>query len=901
MPPWHAMSPAEVLRALQSTEHGLPAHEAEARLARFGLNDLPAPASPSIWRMLLDQVRSIVVLLLAVAALASLIMGDVLDAAAIAAVLLLNVLIGFVTELRARRAITGLLALRAPRATVVRDASVHEVDARTLVPGDVIALEAGQAVPADARLIRSTALRSVEAALTGESLPADKRADAEIPADAPLPARETMLYQGTTVVAGSARAVVVATGAATEVGHIGTLTSSVVAARTSLERSLDSLGRRLALAAIGVAIIIAILALLQGAPLATVLQTGIAVAIAAVPEGLPAVVTIAMAVGVWRMAQHRALVRRLPAVESLGSTTVICTDKTGTLTAGEQTVVTLWIAGRELTVTGSGYAPEGELLEGDTPVRIDADGPLRDALRVAALANHAEVTPGERGWEAHGDPTDAALLVAARKGGVERAAELELLPRIGELPFDSDYMLMASYNRRADGSGIAFVKGAPRAVIDASTTVAGRHGVEPLDDSMRRKILERNRALAEQGLRVIALATGAVPSSEGELPSELTFLGFAGIVDPPAPGVKETIARFREAGIRTVMLTGDQRLTAESVARSLGLLGPGDISVDGAEIERMSDVELASLVEHAAVFSRMSPASKLRVIAALQSRGEIVAMLGDGVNDAAALQRADIGVAMGRRGTDVAKQVAGIVLQDDRFQTIAAAVEEGRVVFANIRKFVYYLFSCNAGELLVLVGAGVAGLPLVLLPLQILWLNLVTDTFPALALALEPAEPGVMRRPPRPPRTGVFSAGMLRSMILYSALIAVCVLAVFVWGLRTANDGSARDATTLSFMTLALAQLFHLGNARSSLPVTTLRRALANPYAIGAVVVTLALQLLAVSFAPLARVLGVRPLTVDEWLVVLPLAIVPAVVGQLLRLRHDRSRARESSTRARDG
>lgn len=894
------MPPAEVLGALGSTEQGLSPREAEARLARYGPNDLPRHASPSIASILFDQVRSIVALLLAVAALVSLLMGDAVDAAAITAVLLLNVVIGFVTELRARRAITGLLALQAPHATVVRDGEADDIEARELVPGDVIAIEAGQAVPADARLIRATALRSVESALTGESLPVDKSEDAVLPRDAPIPARETMLYQGTTVVGGSARAVVVSTGAATEVGRIGELTSTVAVARTPLERNLDSLGSRLALAAIGIAVIIAVFALLQGESLATVLQTGIAVAIAAVPEGLPAVVTIAMAVGVRRMARRRALVRRLPAVESLGSTTVICTDKTGTLTAGEQTAVTLWIVGRDLVLTGTGYAPEGELLENGAPVHVEAEGPLRDAFRIAALANHAEVTRGEAGWEAHGDPTDAALLVAARKAGIEQADELEKLPQIGELPFDSGHMLMASYHRRPDGSTIAFVKGAPRSIIGASSTMVGGHGVAPLDDAMRQELLRRNAALAQQGLRVIALATGAVPPGEEELPSELSFLGFVGIVDPPAPGVKETIARFREAGIRTVMLTGDQRLTAESIARSLGLLGSGDISVDGAEVDRASEAELASLVEHGAVFSRMGPEAKLRVIAALQRRGEIVAMLGDGVNDAAALQRADIGVAMGRRGTDVAKQVAGIVLQDDRFQTIDAAVEEGRVVFANIRKFVYYLFSCNVGELLVLVGAGVAGLPLVLLPLQILWLNLVTDTLPALALALEPAEPGIMRRSPRSPRSGLFSAGMLRSIIFYAALIAGCTLAAFVWGLRVADGGSVRHATTLSFMTLALAQLFHLGNARGTLAVMAPRRALANPYALGAVAITIALQLLAVSYAPLARVLGVRPLATDEWLVVFLLAMTPAVVGQLLRVRHGRTREREGAANARD-
>jgi Ca2+-transporting ATPase len=884
------MPPDEVLRTVRSREQGLPESEVAARLALDGANELPEPASRSIWSILLDQVRSIVVLLLAVAALASLLLGDNVDAGAITVVLLLNVLIGFVTELRARNAITGLLALQVPRATVVRDGEVREIDARDVVPGDVIAIEAGQAVPADARLIHSTALRTMEAALTGESLPVDKSADAEVLRDAPLSERDTMVYQGTTVVAGSARAVVVGTGASTEVGRIGVLTSSVASTQTPLERNLASLGSRLALAAIGMAIVIAVFASVQGEPLTTVLQTGIAVAIAAVPEGLPAVVTIAMAVGVRRMARRRALVRRLPAVESLGSTTVICTDKTGTLTAGEQTAVSAWIAGRELTITGSGYSPEGALLEDGEPVGLEYEGPLREAFRVAALANHAQVTRGEGGWEAHGDPTDAALLVAARKAGVDRSSELESLPRIGELPFDSSYMLMASYHRSADGSAIAFVKGAPRSIVSASNAMVGPRGVTLLDGAMREALLRRNSAFAERGLRVIALATGAMPSDEGGLPRDLLFLGFIGIVDPPAPGVKETITRFREAGIRTVMLTGDQLLTAQSIARSLGLLGPGDTTVDGAVVERASASELASLVERGAVFSRMSPGAKLRVIAALQRRGEIVAMLGDGVNDAAALQRADIGVAMGRRGTDVAKQVADIVLQDDRFSTIGAAVEEGRVVFANIRKFVYYLFSCNAGELLVLVGAGVVGLPLVLLPLQILWLNLVTDTLPALALALEPAEPGIMRRAPRSPQTGLFSAGLVRSTIFYAALIAGCTLAAFVWGLSVADHGSARHATTLSFMTLALAQLFHLGNARGVVPVVAPHRALANPYAIGAVAIAIALQVLAVSYAPLASVLGVRALALDEWLVVSGLAVIPGVVGQLLRLRRSRSR-----------
>lgn len=892
---WHALTGDEVLQRLASSERGLSEREVNVRLARFGPNALPRPQCTSAWAILLAQVQSIVVLLLAVAAGVALLMGDSIDAAAISVVLVLNVFIGFTTELRARQAITGLLALQVPRATVVREGHVREIDARELVPGDVIAIEAGQAVPADARLIRASGLRTVEATLTGESLPADKRADATLDVATPLPSRETMLYQGTTAVSGSARAAVVATAGATEAGRIGALTTSIATTSTPLERHLHVLGSRLALAAIAVGVIVAVLAMLQGAAMETVLQTGIAVAIAAVPESLPAVVTIAMAVGVRRLARRRALVRRLPAVESLGSATVICTDKTGTLTAGEQTAVVLWVSGREISITGTGYAAEGALLEDGAPVQLDGDGALRTALRIAALANRAEVLYGEHGWEVRGDPTDAALLVAARKAGVERARELDAWPEIGEIPFDSRYMLMASYHRTADGARVAFLKGAPRRIIEASARMMRSDGVVPLDDLARRELLERNAVLAVRGLRVIALATGPVPPSDDEVPDALTFVGFVGIADPPAPGVKATIHRFRDAGVRIVMLTGDQRLTAEAVARSLDLLGSGDVSIDGAELERMSDAELASRIERATVFSRTSPEAKLRVITALQHKGEIVAMLGDGVNDAAALQRADIGVAMGRRGTDVAKQVAGIVLQDDRFQTIGAAVEEGRVVFANIRKFVFYLFSCNAGELLVLVGAGVVGLPLALLPLQILWLNLVTDTFPALSLALEPAEPGIMHRSPRSPRAGLISPRMLRSMLLYATLIAGSTLAAFVWGLYETGAGGARSATTLSFMTLALAQIFHLGNARGTSPVTSVRRGLANPFALGAVAVTIALQLLAVSYAPLAGVLGLRPLAISEWGVVVLLAIIPAVIGQLLRGRRGSRTSRTHS------
>jgi Ca2+-transporting ATPase len=896
--PWHTLSAEESLKRAESTADGLSDAEAQTRLARHGPNVLPVAPHVAWWAILADQFKSVFALLLIVAAWLGLLIGDPKDAVAIIAVLVVNVVLGFAIEFRARRAVEALRALEVKRATVVRTGRVYDIDARLLVPGDVVQLDAGQAVPADARLLRSTELRAVESALTGESLPVDKHAADEHPADASLSERDNMVYLGTGVVAGTGRALVVATGADTEVGRIGVLVSGIRIERTPLERRLDTLGLQLAVVAVAVAALIATLNLLQGIELATVIRTGIAVAIAAVPEGLPAVVTIAMAIGVHRMARRHALVRRLPTIESLGSATVVCTDKTGTLTTGDMTVTTLSIAGREIRVTGTGYAPEGRFLEGELPFVAGDDPDVAIALRIAALANRANLTRvGER-WEIRGDPTDAALLAVASKAGIHRAVLLEQWPEAGELPFSNERMLMATYHRNGNGHLVAHVKGSPLSVLELCDLVVTGSRELPLDVDRRRVLLERNDALATQGLRVLALAHGVVEDTGERDLHGLTFIGFAGMIDAPAPGVPETIRRLHEAGIRTVMLTGDQRRTAEAIAASLGIMGAGDEALDGREVNRLSDEELTARVERVAAYSRVSPEAKLRIVTALQRRNEIVAMLGDGVNDAAALKKADVGVAMGRRGTDAAKEAAGVVLEDDRFATIVAAVEEGRVIFDNISKFVFYLFSCNLAELVVLLGAGLTELPLPLLPLQILWLNLVTDTFPALVLAFEPADVDVMLRRPRDPRSGILSRSMLRATIAYSGLIAACVLAVFVIGLR-ANPGSPRHAVTMTFMTLALAQLFHLGNARSRAPVWGLRRALANPLAIGAVALVITLQLLTLYLPPLARLLDVVRLTPSEWGLVIGFGVVPAFLGQALKYFSARgaSRANEKSTK----
>jgi len=870
--PWHALSPAEVLARLGVRPGGLTEAEAAERLARFGPNLFRRTPPVSPWRILLAQVRSLIVLLLLVAAAVALVLGDPLDAAAIGAVILLNVALGFFTELRAHRAMEALLALEVARASVVRDGDARELDAREVVPGDVILLEAGAAVPADARLLESVELRAVESALTGESLPVDKRAETALEIETSIAERPTMVYKTTTVVAGRGRAVVVGTGMDTEVGRIGALTASVVEGATPLERRLDALGRRLAAVAVAVALVVAGLGLLQGASLGELLQTSIALAVAAVPEGLPVVGTIAMAVGVRRMARRRALIRHLPVVETLGSATLICTDKTGTLTAGEMTVTDLRLAHEAVSV------PEGPFTANPDVLRL---------LRTAALANRSTLVEENGTWRGRGDPTETALLAAARKAGLDLAALRAEWPEVADLPFSSARMFMATWHR-AEAGLLLCVKGAPHRVLELCTSAAGARGEYPLDDGERERLQELNRELAERGLRVLAVAAGKV-AEPTDPPAGLTWLGLVGMMDPPAPGVPETIRLFRRAGIRTVMLTGDQRLTARSVAGQLGLLDAGARVCDGRDADRLSDEALREEVVRTSVFSRVSPEAKLRIVGAYQERGDVVAMLGDGVNDAAALRKADIGVAMGGRGTDLAKEAADLILEDDRFTTIGAAVEQGRIIFDNIRKFVFYLFSCNLAEILVFLGAGLAGQAAPLFPLQILWLNLVTDTFPALALAVEPGDPGVMRQPPRDPREAILSGGMLRSIALYGALIAAVTIVAFSLG-----------GTTCAFMTLALAQILHLGNARSAGPVLAPRMAFANRTAVGAALLAIGLQLVAAFFEPLARVLRVTPLSGREWALVVALGALPAIVGQAaktLRVFRARRRPRDEAPR----
>jgi len=879
--PWHATPIDEACHALDTSPDGLDADSAARRFAEVGPNVLSLAPPIAAWRVLLAQFRSVVVLLLAVAAGVAWLTADPLDALAIGAVLVVNAAIGFVTEIRARRAIESLTTLTPRRAFVVRPGrqTPDEIGAETLVPGDVIVVEAGGAVPADARVIRDAGLRVNESLLTGESVPVDKTS-AVVPAETGLADRTNMIYTGTTVADGRAYALVVATAMATEIGRIGGLVSDIKEGRTPLEHRLDVLGRKLVWLALGVAAVVALLGWSQGLPWSTVIATSLALAVAAVPEGLPAVATIALAVGVRRMARRRALVRRLPAVESLGSVTVVCTDKTGTLTAGEMVATHLWAGGHHYAITGTGYAPTGTVTPAPTP------GAVR-AIEAAVLASRGESvhesTDGTDEWVAHGDPTDVALLVLGHKLDIHRAALTSQRPEVGEVPFSSALRLTATFHRAHDqpaGRVTAAVKGAPQAILDRCTQwLDGDGRVSPITADIHATLTSVNEAMASQGLRVIAIADGEAAATTGAALVELTWLGLAGLIDPPAAGVGDTVEQFKRAGIRTVMITGDQALTARAVGAELGVIGDHEEVVTGHTVDGWSDEALAAALPTVGAYSRVTPEAKLRIVAGLQAEGEVVAVLGDGVNDAAALKQADVGVAMGRRGTDVARDAADIVLQDDWFPTIGAAIEEGRVIYDNIRKFVFYLFSCNLAEIFVLLVAGAFG-SAPLLPIQILWLNLVTDTFPALALAMEPAEPGVMARPPRPPGSALLTRGFLRAITVHAVMLATVTLTSFVWALRA---GHTDAASTVAFMTLALAQLFHLGTARSHEPVLAPARIITNRWALAAVALVIALQVMSVTVPSLRAVLHTTPLTAREWIVIVVLSGLPAVTAQLWR------------------
>ncbi len=872
--PWHTLETAEVLRRLDVVpEGGLSSEEAARRLESYGPNELIERGLKSPWRILWEQLTALMVVILIVAAGISALLGDFKDAIAIAAIVVLNAVLGFVQEYRAERAMAALKRMAVPTVKVRRDGRVVEISAGELVPGDLVLLEAGNLVPADGRLLESVNLRAQEAALTGESEPIDKVVDPIPGENLPLGDRRNMVYMGTMITYGRGSAVITETGMRTELGRIATMIQTVEREATPLQRRLQQLGRGLAVAALGIVALVFVLGLMRGEEPRLMFLTAISMAVAAVPEGLPAVVTIALALGTQRMLKRRALVRKLLAVETLGSVTVICSDKTGTLTENRMTVTVLDVAGRTLNLTeklrdGRPVLGEGRAFDD----QVDAN--LQLLLAGSALCNDAVLEPREEGGglRAVGDPTEGALVVAAAYFGLMKEDLERDLPRVGEIPFTSERKRMTTVHQTpgdraqelpwlpATGPYLAFTKGAVDGLLDISSRVWVSGRVQPLDDSWRARIQKAHDRLAEDGMRVLGVAFRPVDElpqegDEEQLERDLIFVGLLGMIDPPRPEAKDAVRICRVAGIRPVMITGDHPLTARHIARELGIAGD-DRVLTGVDLELMSVDELQALVEEVAVYARVSPEHKLKIVEALQRRGHVVAMTGDGVNDAPALKKADIGVAMGINGTDVSKEAADMVLLDDNFATIVAAVEEGRTIYDNIRKFIKYTMTSNSGEIWVMLLAPFLGMPLPLLPLQILWVNLVTDGFPGLALTVEPAERGVMRRPPYNPRESIFARGMGRHILVVGLVMGLVslVMGYAMWG--------RGDPTwqTMVFTTLTLSQMGQALAVRSGRDSLFTIGLLSNKLMLGAVLLTLSLQLALIYVPPLQEIFRTVPL-----------------------------------------
>ena len=862
---WHCSSVAETIEVLDvDPARGLSTAEADVRRLRHGENALAETKSRPLWLRFLDQFRNVLVIVLLFAAALAWTIGDLKDAVVILVVVILNAALGFYQEHRAERTLSTLKAMVAVRARVRRDGRIGEVEATELVPGDLVLLEAGDRVPADGRLLTAPNLEVDEAALTGESQPVGKSSQALDAADTPLAERLNMLYMNTVVTRGRAEMLVVGTGMTTEIGRLAGLIAETPDSGTPLQRQLDTLGKRLAAIAGVIVTLIFLLDLSRGLPWTQAAITAVALAVAAIPEGLPAVVTVTLAIGMWRMAQNRAILKKLSAVETLGSTTVICSDKTGTLTLNRMSARAVWLAGARFSVDGDGYGSEGSILRSD-PNGPDAPNDEIDPIhlgRPMALCNESRVRDGEL----IGDPTEGALWVLARKTGLDPESEQAQRPRIAEIPFDSAHKFMATFHHAGDQVEL-FVKGAPDVLLARASHWLSASGEQPLDAATRERIEAENEHLASQALRVLAVARRTIPARDFEPADDLwrwaegwTFLGLAGLMDPPRPEAAEAIARCGQAGVQVKMITGDHKLTAEAIGRELGLTGE---VVTGAELDAMDEATLGRRIEDIGVIARVSPAHKVRIVKALKARGHVVAMTGDGVNDAPAVKAADIGVAMGLTGTAVTREAATMVLMDDNFATIVRAVEEGRVIFDNIVKFVRFQLSTNIGAILTVLAATLMGMPTPFTAIQLLWINIIMDGPPAMTLGVEPARPGIMRALPRRQDSQILTLKRSALLGLYGITMMVGTLWLFQDAL--ASHGEAY-ALTLAFTTFVLFQFFNVFNARSEHGSAFNTHFLANGklwLALGAV---LALQVLVVHWPTAQAVFGTTHLNAEDWL-----------------------------------
>ena len=816
---WYQREADDALSSLKSGRDGLEPPEARQRLGRYGANELAEKKAVSPWALFLEQFKSFLIIILLIAVVLSAVLGEVADAVIIGIIILFASGLGFFQEYRAERAMEALRRMAAPMASVRREGKEVEIPARELVPGDIIILRTGDKIAADARLIEAVNLKTSEAPLTGESTPVEKKS-AIIQGEAPVADRRNMVYMGTAVIDGRGSAIVTGTGMTTEFGKIASLLQAVKPERTPLEINLDRIGKWIAIGALVLCFVLAGLGVLRGHEVLEMFIWGIALAVAAVPEALPAVVTISLALGVRRMAKRHALIRKLPAVETLGSTTFICSDKTGTLTQGKMTVRRIYADENSIDVSGVGYEPEGEFSVGGEKISVESESALGRLLLIGALCNDTALTASGRVWEVSGDPTEGSLLVSAAKAGLWPEELNHQFPRIGEIPFSSERKRMTTVHQTPEGS-VAYSKGAPELVLRSCRYIYAEGRERELSDKDRERIIAVGRGMLDDALRVLGLAYKRLDDGEisESIEQDMVFTGMVGMIDPPRPEAKQAIERCDQAGVKSVMITGDHKKTAVAIARELGLLKEG-LALTGVELDSLSQAELEEMVERIEVYARVSPAHKLRVVEALAKRGHVVAMTGDGVNDAPALKKADIGIAMGITGTDVTTEAADMVLTDDNFASIVAAIEEGRGIFSNIKKYLMYLLSSNIGEILLMAGAilfgPLLGLPAGAIPLvaiQILWVNLATDGLPAIALSVDPPAPDLMKQKPRPRGQGVFTKEVVTLMVVGGVWSCLVNLGVFKWALDVGRG--MLEAQALCFLTLVLIQFFKAYNFRS--------------------------------------------------------------------------------------
>src|SRR5215207_1133981 len=955
---WHALKTEEVLHHLEVKGNGLTSEEARQRLEHYGPNQLKEAPRPGFLQMLWEQLNNFVVILLIIASVISALLGDYVEAAAIMAIVVLNAVLGIVQERRAEEALAALKKLAAPDAQVVRDGRRVSVPSYELVPGDLVFLEAGNFIPADIRLLEAVNLRVEEASLTGESLAVQKNAATVLEKNVPLGDRKNTAFMGTVVSYGRGRGVVTSTGMHTQLGLIATMLQSVETEETPLQRRLDQLGKSLSVASLILVAIVFIVALINytninalftgplayvseyAADITEVFIIAISLAIAAVPEGLPAVVTISLALGMREMIKRHALIRKLSSVETLGSTTVICSDKTGTLTQNEMTVTRLWADGQFIHVTGTGYIPRGDFLVDGQTIDIPKYPAILTALWLGLLNNDSSLeTTGEedsqKTYRIVGDPTEGSLLVAAAKAGAAYVEIKEAYPRENEVPFDSERKRMITihdvlgpdpndlspfYDENQKNWDVITVKGAPDIVLDLCTQYQDMNDMpQPLSAAARQRILDANDEMTKDALRVLGLAYRAVenaPDNAEELKTEqlekdLVFVGLVGMIDPARTEVKPALEKAREAGIRTVMITGDYPNTARAIAETIGLLRPGKKVMTGAQLDETSDEQLKQVIEDTDVFARVSPEHKMRIVDALQANDEIVAMTGDGVNDAPAIKRADIGVAMGITGTDVAKETADMVLTDDNYASIVAAVEQGRIIYSNIRKFVFFLLSSNVAEIMIIFLATLAGLPAPLTAIQLLWLNLITDGAPALALAVEKGDPDIMEQKPRAKSEPIVNRSMMLGLGVQTIAQTSAVLTAFALGLIWHLEAGAfvvgnpityliqhdwrgvdvQTAETMAFVTLSLCELFRAYTVRSERASLFQIGVFSNRYMQYAVGLSIVLLLLVCSVPFLQPIFNTHFLSGREWLIVVGLALIPATAEEMTKFFLRRSKA----------